>query len=74
MNGRVVTVSVAAGDQVAKGAPLFTLEAMKMEHSVLAPLAGTVRAVLLVPGAQLDQGALAVSIDADESAGGAPVE
>ncbi len=36
---------------------------MKMEHSVVAPLAGTVREVCIAPGAQLAQGAPAVSIE-----------
>ena len=34
MHGRIVAVPVAVGEQVAKGGLLFTLEAMKMEHSV----------------------------------------
>jgi len=33
---------VAAGQSVERGAPLITVEAMKMEHTVAAPYAGTV--------------------------------
>jgi len=40
--GTVVAVHVIAGQKVARGAPLITLEAMKMEHTVSAPYAGTV--------------------------------
>ena len=40
--GTVVAVHVAPGQTVARGAPLITLEAMKMEHTVSAPYAGTV--------------------------------
>jgi 3-methylcrotonyl-CoA carboxylase alpha subunit len=40
--GTVVAVHVALGQTVARGAPLITLEAMKMEHTVSAPYAGTV--------------------------------
>ena len=42
MPGTVVAVPVADGDEVAVGDVLVTIEAMKMEHRLLAPLAGTV--------------------------------
>jgi 3-methylcrotonyl-CoA carboxylase alpha subunit len=40
--GTVVAVHVTAGQIVERGAPLITVEAMKMEHTVAAPYAGTV--------------------------------
>jgi len=40
--GTVVAVHAAAGQSVERGAPLITIEAMKMEHTVAAPYAGTV--------------------------------
>jgi 3-methylcrotonyl-CoA carboxylase alpha subunit len=40
--GTVVAVHVTAGQQVARGTPLVTVEAMKMEHTLTAPYAGTV--------------------------------
>ena len=40
--GTVVAVHVTAGQSVERGAPLITVEAMKMEHTVGAPYAGTV--------------------------------
>ena len=39
MSGTVVAVMVKAGDKVEKGAPLIVLEAMKMEHTIVAPCA-----------------------------------
>jgi 3-methylcrotonyl-CoA carboxylase alpha subunit len=42
MPGRVVKVMVAAGDAVTKGQPLLILEAMKMEHTIVAPKDGTI--------------------------------
>ena len=42
MPGGVVAVHAASGDTVAAGAPLLAVEAMKMEHVLRAPLAGTV--------------------------------
>src|SRR5690606_9992853 len=43
MPGTVVSVGVADGDPVAAGAAVLTIEAMKMEHALAAPHAGTVR-------------------------------
>jgi 3-methylcrotonyl-CoA carboxylase alpha subunit len=40
--GTVVAVHVTLGQAVSRGAPLITLEAMKMEHTVVAPQAGVV--------------------------------
>ena len=54
MPGKVVKVLVAAGEAVAAGAPLVVLEAMKMEHTVRAPEAGTVRALHVAVGDQVD--------------------
>ncbi|MDT0157109.1 biotin carboxylase N-terminal domain-containing protein [Microbacterium sp. ARD32] len=42
MPGAVVAVHVADGDSVHEGDPLVSIEAMKMEHPVLAPHDGTV--------------------------------
>ncbi|MFI9510497.1 biotin carboxylase N-terminal domain-containing protein [Nocardia sp. NPDC052566] len=56
MPGSVIAVPIASGAQVAAGAPVVVVEAMKMEHSLTAPVAGTVE-LLVEPGAQvrLDQ-------------------
>jgi 3-methylcrotonyl-CoA carboxylase alpha subunit len=71
MHGRVGSVLVAEGDRVVKGDLLFTVEAMKMEHSVLAPVAGIITAVAIVAGGQVEQGAPAISIDPDGAAASA---
>jgi biotin carboxyl carrier protein len=65
MRGRVIAVGVTVGDHVARGDFLFSLEAMKMEHSVAAPLAGKIRLVGVLAGQQVEQGALAVEIEPD---------
>jgi 3-methylcrotonyl-CoA carboxylase alpha subunit len=56
MPGTVVAVAVAPGDAVAKGAPLVTVEAMKMEHAVTAPRDGVVQAVNVAVGDKVDEG------------------
>ena len=63
MNARVSRVLHAAGDSVAEGAVLVTLEAMKIEHQVLAPLAGRLRQVDVTAGGQVQQGALLLVIE-----------
>ena len=56
MPGRVLAVLVKAGDEVAKGAPLVVLEAMKMEQTVTAPSAGKIDRVLCEVGEQVREG------------------
>ena len=63
MHGRVVTVAVSVGDHVDRGDPLFSLEAMKMEHGVSAPIEGTVTSVRIVEGQQMEEGVVAVVIE-----------
>jgi pyruvate carboxylase len=58
MPGLVVRVLVAAGEQVAAGQKLFTLEAMKMETTLYADRAATVAEVLVRPGTQVEAGEL----------------
>ncbi|MEU4015859.1 biotin carboxylase N-terminal domain-containing protein [Microbacterium sp. NPDC028030] len=48
MPGSVVAVHVSDGDSVSAGEPLVSIEAMKMEHPVLAPHDGVVRLLVAV--------------------------
>ncbi|MDO7903490.1 acetyl-CoA carboxylase biotin carboxylase subunit [Pseudomonas sp. K1(2024)] len=63
MNGSVVQVLVAPGDQVEAGAALVLLEAMKMEHSIRAPHSGTVKAVYCSEGELVADGAVLVELE-----------
>ncbi len=65
MPGRIIAVDVAAGDTVAKGQKLVTLEAMKMEHSLTAPFDGTVADLSAVEGGQVTEGTMLVRIEKD---------
>ncbi len=62
MPGLLKAVHVREGDTVGRGAPLVTLEAMKMENELRAPLSGRVTRVAVAVGAKVDGGALLVVI------------
>ena len=70
MNGRVVAVLVKAGEQVAAGQPVMTLEAMKMEHVHTAGVAGTVSSIDVAEGEQVTTGRIVVEIAAARSSVG----
>ena len=57
-----VTVTVAEGDEVAAGDQVATIEAMKMEAAINAPVAGVIKRVVLLGTTQLDGGDLVVVI------------
>ncbi len=65
--GTVIAVNVAAGDEVAQGAVLMIVEAMKMEHKITAATASTVSEVHFEVGSRVDQGDLLVSLDSVDS-------
>ncbi len=54
----VVSVVVAEGDRVEAGATVATIEAMKMEAAITAPVAGTVERIALGGAQQVDGGDL----------------
>ena len=57
MPGKIIEHLVEAGAEVERGAALLILEAMKMEHTIVAPTAGTLTAFHYQPGEQVDEGA-----------------
>ena len=67
MSGTIVSVLVAPGDAVAKGAPLLILEAMKMEHTITAPAAGVVSVVHYREGDQVREGVDLIEVAAAAS-------
>jgi 3-methylcrotonyl-CoA carboxylase alpha subunit len=60
--GTLVAVHVTAGQQVPRGAPLVTVEAMKMEHTLTAPYAGTVTRVPFGVAERVAAGAVLVEL------------
>jgi biotin carboxyl carrier protein len=55
--GLVVAVAVGVGDEVAEGATLLTIEAMKMQNEVRAPRAGRIIEVAVAAGQAVATGA-----------------
>ncbi|UZD91866.1 acetyl-CoA carboxylase biotin carboxylase subunit [Cognatishimia activa] len=66
MPGLVKAVFVEAGQTVTEGDRLAILEAMKMEHSLLAARDGTVAEVLAVAGGQVEAGAALIRLEDEE--------
>jgi pyruvate carboxylase subunit B len=64
MPGLVVRIQVKAGDQVAKGAPLVVLEAMKMENELKAAAAGVVKSVRVAPSEAVEKGQILLEFEA----------
>jgi 3-methylcrotonyl-CoA carboxylase alpha subunit len=68
MNGTVVALLVAQGEQVVKDQPLMIMEAMKMEHTLKAPISGSVSEFYYQVGELVDGGAeLLLFASADEA-------
>jgi biotin carboxyl carrier protein len=65
--GTIAQVLVRAGDAVAAGQPLVSVEAMKMEMWLNAAAAGTVRAVHALPKTAVASGAVLVELDIPEA-------
>ncbi len=63
MPGKVVALRVKAGDAVTRGQPLVILEAMKMEHTIIAPADGIVAELRYAAGDQVDEGAELVVLE-----------
>ncbi|MFJ4977667.1 biotin carboxylase N-terminal domain-containing protein [Streptomyces coeruleorubidus] len=66
MPGTVVRVAegLTAGTPVKAGAPILWLEAMKMQHKITAPATGTLSELCVVPGQQVEPGALLAVVTA----------
>lgn len=61
--GLIVAVAVAAGDKVEAGAPLVTIEAMKMQNEVRAPRPGRVAGIAVQAGETVSSGALLLRLE-----------
>ena len=65
MNGRLVALAVQEGEAVEAGIRLAVVEAMKMEHALLAPHAGVVRDLTANLGDQVEMGERIMWVEAE---------
>ena len=63
LQGKLSAIMVVPDQEVDKNAPLFVIEAMKMETTITAPAAGKVKAVYLHAGELVEQGDLVVEME-----------
>lgn len=69
MTGTVLKVACKPGDVVAADQTLVVLTAMKMEHKLVAGIAGTVVSVAAVEGGAVEQGVVLVHVEASRQEG-----
>ena len=62
MPGKVLEVLVEVGQSVETGQTLMILEAMKMEHRILAAAAGTITDVYFSTAEQVQQGSVLLAM------------
>ncbi len=65
MPGKVIALSAATGARVTRGTPLMVMEAMKMEHTIVAPADGVVAELLYAVGDQVAEGAELVRFETE---------
>jgi 3-methylcrotonyl-CoA carboxylase alpha subunit len=65
--GVVVSVPVSVGQKVAAGEVLMVIEAMKMEHTITAPYAGTVQAIHFARGERVPEGSQLLELERSEA-------
>jgi len=63
MPGSVIAIHAAVGDPVAAGDAIVTLEAMKMEHTVTAPIDGRLAELTIAPAEHVKRGQVLAVID-----------
>jgi acetyl-CoA/propionyl-CoA carboxylase biotin carboxyl carrier protein len=70
MPGTVLAVHVTAGERVTAGQPVLVVEAMKMEHTVTAPVDGVIAELTAKPGQQVTMDETLAVIGPDSAEGG----
>lgn len=63
LQGKLSSILVKAGGTVEKNTPLFTIEAMKMESTIVATKSGIVKAIILAEGSFVEQDDVVVEIE-----------
>jgi 3-methylcrotonyl-CoA carboxylase alpha subunit len=71
MPGKVIALNAVVGQAVARGQALMVIEAMKMEHTIIAPHDGVVEEVRYRVGDQVAEGATLIALGGAGSAAAA---
>jgi len=64
MHGKLLAVLVSKGEAVMKGHRLAIIEAMKMEHAIIATRDGVVTEIVVAAGSQVAEGVRILDIEA----------
>jgi biotin carboxyl carrier protein len=62
MPGQILQINVKVGDPVKRGQPLLIVEAMKMEHTLTAPMDGVVESIAYPAASRVEEGALLMTL------------
>ena len=65
LTGTIIEVLVTQGGNVSEGDVICTLDSMKMENPILAPVGGKITEIKLSPGQVVEAGELAAIIEYD---------
>lgn len=65
MPGKIIKVFVSEGQKISKGSKLYAMEAMKMEHTIMAPYDTEVEKVFYQEGDQVEANVMVVQIKVD---------
>ena len=63
MVGKIVNVLVKVGDKVSEDDQIATLEAMKMEMPIVAPVGGVIKSISVAAGQEVDADTVLAVID-----------
>ena len=63
MVGKIIGVTVKVGDKVEEDDQIATLEAMKMEMPIVAPVAGVIKEIKVTPGQEVEDGTILAIIE-----------
>ena len=66
MPGKIIGVTARPGQRVRRGEALLVLEAMKMEHTIVAPADGIIDGVHFSAGDLVEEGAALIAFSADD--------
>jgi 3-methylcrotonyl-CoA carboxylase alpha subunit len=67
MSGKIIEILAKSGEQVSKGQALIVMEAMKMEHTIIAPSNGRIKALNLAVDDLVEEGIALMEFEPDDT-------